>query len=150
MHELSNQSESNTIPLPLARKKVSLHEHAHIHYMHTHTHMQTCSRTHNMQSICMLCCGDIGAVLAVTGFIIWARLTTLRWLNTEVRTWPELILASAVPNFSSNLRIISPARLNPHKHNLVTVSNECDPWRRQERMPLTQTNKAFPNTLMWM
>lgn len=36
----------------------------------TYTHMHTCSCTHNMQSICRLCCGDIGAVVAVTGFII--------------------------------------------------------------------------------
>jgi len=48
---------------------------AHIHYTHTHTH--TCSLTDNLQSICMLCCGDIGAVVAVTGFITGAHLTTL-------------------------------------------------------------------------
>lgn len=63
-----------------------------------------------------------------------------------------LILASAIPNFSSYRRIIWPGRVDPHKRNDIQQQCQSSVTRKGDRRgcPSRKQIKYSPNALMWM
>lgn len=98
-------------PCSLQEKKVSSRDHVHIRYIHAQTF------AHNLQSICMPCCGGYWHSVGGDGGSLY-ELTLLGHdgLILQRRPGPTLILASAIPHFSSNWKIIWAGGLNLHKH----------------------------------
>lgn len=113
-------------------------------YMHKHS-LTICN-----QYACRVV-GDIGTVLAETGGSLY-ELTLLDHdgLILQRRPGPTLILASAVPHFSSNWKIIWAGGLNLHKHGDIQQRCQSGVTHRGHRRGRSphKTYKALPNALM--